>query len=175
MKTFDILWGLLTQKPEALEYILKKKPVLMSMSLVFVSAFFASILILLTERSTFFILLSLIIFMKVILMYWIAFSIAINFGFNAIYKTKISSSQILSFMGVLSPLFSILLTLWELIIRVTTPNIIYFLILSIPTIYFVILLSNGLATIYQQQRKYVLFIVITAMIVWLPIVGILDM
>ena len=173
MKTRNILWGILSQKPEALEYMLSKKPVLMSTLIVFISALFSSILVLLTERNLSFIFLSLNVFLRIIVLYWLMFSIVVNLGFKIIYRTKTSLSQILSFIGMLSPLFSISLTLWELIIRVTSPNIIYLLISVIPTIYFMILLLDGLATIYQQPRRYLVSLVILAMIVWVPIIGIL--
>lgn len=161
------------QKPEALGYILGKEPVLKSTLIVFISALLSSILILLTERSIYFFFLSGIVFLRIILIYWLTFSIVLTLGFKILYKTKISFSQVLSFIGILSPFFSILLALWEIIIKATKPSIIVFLIMIAPTFYFMVLLLNGLASIYQQPRKYMVSIILLAMIVLTPIAGIL--
>lgn len=175
MKLIDTFWGLLIQRQEAVEYLKNDKPIKSATLIVFLSSLLLSVSLLSLRSDTLFNFLAIANFFRIIFVYWILGSLLLNFLFNRFCSGRGSLDQTLSFLGFLSPIFSLILLLGLLVVHLpTTPPISIALLQIILTIYFVIISSNGLAIIYQQPKMRVILLMIASMLADTPLFAIMK-
>lgn len=171
----NVFIGLLTQKPESLEYLRGGRLVKQAALITFLSALSSSILILLVQSNEIFIFLSTMVFFKIVLIYWLYFSLISNFLLNRFYSGKGSINEILSYLGFLAPLYSLIYTIGIVIYNLPTPpHIIFFFLQIALSTYFIIISSQGLSVIYNQPRAGMALITASIIIFSTPVLTVLK-